>query len=459
VIPSFDPALWRRVSWTVLSLALVAFIFLGLAEQGSRGGGLLAPPDSPLPFERHRLFGLDLSQMSSVQALDWLNAAGNPSLALILIPVDADVVDALAREDGRDAALNAIDRLRQAAGGSPLGLCLDRPPDVVGGLAVAQAVVEAIEARFPDQVVFVRSCHQDSAAGWQGNLDAAARPDAVLPAPEGALIPLAGTSVIAVDRLNGVSDLSAEQLRLRSQGRYAIYTFETSAPLDGSAIDDAAEAMSDTSHTALFLVTPVDAVDPAALVGSFSGVVLAGDTLPEGFSSIVAPSVRANDQWQRSNVGTVSYLRSTSASAALAVEFVGTDIYLAAIESPESGMLHVWIDPSSPTAAPTLVLDLASFQARDAAIPLASGLPAARHEVIMQAVTDDNESIAISGLFVTGKPATAWTGTMAAAVVLLAAIVALVERSYTAVVSIRRRSTPPRRRPREGHPRVFARDR
>jgi hypothetical protein len=459
VIPSFDPALWRRASWTVLSLAMVAFICLGLAEQGSRGGGLLAPPDSPLPFERHRIFGLDLSGLSSLQALDWLNAAGNPSLALILVPIDADVVESLAQEDQRETALGAIDTLRQAAGGSPLALCLRRPPDIVGGLGIAQAAVGAIRERFPDQVVYTRACEPDANPSWHANIDEAARPEVAVRAPNDALIPLAGNDVIILDELDSQHDLSADHFRLRSRGSYSIFVMDASEPLSTDAVDDAARAMADTSHSALIMIAPTGSVDPAALAGSIGSVVLAGDALPEGYSGVNAPSLMANDQWQRSNVGTVDYLRASTSTAAIAAEFVGTDVYLMAIESPDSGVVNVWIDPPSPTAPPTVVLDLASFQARDAAIPIASGLPAARHELTIQAVVDEGESITISGLFVTGKPATAWTGTMAAAVVLLAAIVALAERCYTAVTTIRRRTGPPRRRPRTGHPRVFARDR
>lgn len=459
MIPSFDPALWRRASWTVFSLALVAFVSLGIAEQGSRGGGLLSPPDSPLPFERHRVFGLNLSEMSSVQALDWLNAAGNPSLALIVVPIDADVVQSLTQDASRETALNAIDTLRQAAGGSPLAVCLRRPAEIVAGLPIAQAAVGAIGSRFPDQIIYVTACDPDSEPGWQDDINQAARPEAETDATGDDLIPLAGGAIITRAQLDGLEDLDADQFRLRSRGNYTIFALQVSEPLSPGAVQDAAEALADTSHSALIVVTPTGSIDPAGLASSIAGVVLAGEELPEGFSGINAPALNVNDQWQRSNVGTVPYLRATSSSAASAADFVGTDIYLFAIESPDSGVVNVWIDPASPTAPPTVILDLASFQARDAAIPIASGLPAARHELVLQAITEDGESITISGLFVTGKPATAWTGMMAATVVLLAAVIALSERCYTAITAIRRRARPPRRRSRPGHPRVFARDR
>lgn len=459
VIPSFDPALWRRASWTVLTLAVIAFTCLGLAEQGTRGGGLLVPPDAPLPFDRHRVFGLDLGKMSSVQALDWLNAAGNPSLALIVLPIDGDVVDALARDDGRETALNAIDTLRQAAGGSPLAVCLHRPPQIAGGLGVAQAAVGAIRERFPDQIIFVSACNAVDNPGWQSNIDEAARPDAELPAPVESLVPLAGGDVILLDDLDGAEDLSADEFRLHSRGLYAMFVLDAAQPLDSSVVNAAAGALADTSHTALVLVNPIESVDPAGLTGSIAPVVLAGGTLPEGFSSVDAPGVNINDQWQHTSVGTTNFLRATSSSAAISAEFIGTDIYLIGIESPESGIVNVWIDPESQTAPPTVVLDLSSVQARDSAVPIASGLPAAHHDVVIQAVGAEGQSVMLSGLFVTGKPATAWTGLMAAFVALLAAVVALSERSYAAVAAIRRRALPPRRRPRPGHPRVFARDR
>ncbi len=459
MIPSFDPALWRRASWTVLSLAMVAFICLGLAEQGSRGGGLLAPPDAPLPFERHRMFGLDLSGMSSLQALDWLNAAGNPSLALMVVPVDADVVLSLSQEEQRETGLNAIDTLRQAAGGSPLAVCLRRPPDIVGGLGIAQAAVGAIRSRFPEQIIYATACDPDEHPGWHDDIDEAARPDAEIRSTNNSLIPLASSSVVVVERLDGPNDLTVDEFRLRSPGRYAMFELEVFEPVSSGLVEDAARAMAGTSHSALILLSPAGSVDPSALASSIGSVVLAGDVLPEGFSSVGAPAIAANDQWQQSNVGTVNYLRASMSTAAIAADFVGTDVYLLGIESPDSGLVQVWIDPESPTAPPTVVLDLASLQARDAAIPIANGLPAARHEIVVQAVVNDGQSVTISGLFVTGKPATAWTGTMAVAVVLLAGVIALVERCYTAITAIRRRSGPPRRLPRPGHPRVFARDR
>jgi len=459
MIPSFDPALWRRASWTVLLLGLVAFVCLGLAEQGSRGGGLQVPPDAPLPFERHRVFGLNLSRMSSLQALEWLNAAGNPSLALISVPIDPDVVLTLAQDESRETALTAIDALQQAAGGSPLAFCLRRPAEITDGLVLAQAAVAAIASRYPGQALYVSACEPDDLPGWQQDIADAAQPDAQEALPDNALVPLSGSAVLSLEQLDGTGQLNAEHFRLRASGNYTVYVLDASDPLDDALVADAAEALADTSHSALILVTPTAAVDPAGLTSSIGSVVLAGDALPEGFSGINAPALRVNDDWQRSNVGTTGYLRATAPTAAIAAGFVGTDIYLSGIESPESGLVQIWIDPQSPTSPPTVVLDLASSQARDAAIPIARGLPAARHEIVLQAIMDDGDSVTISGLFVTGKPATAWTGTMAAAVVLLATVVALSERCYSAIVAIRRRTRPPRRRTRPGHPRVFARDR
>ena len=442
----------------MLSLALVAFISLGLAEEGSRGGGLQIPPDAPLPFQRHRIFGLNLAEMSSFQALEWLNAAGNPSMALIVLPIDADVVESLAQDDQRDAALAAIDTLRNAAGGSPLAVCLRRPAEIGGGSELADAAVDAITTRFPDQVVYVRACDPDEFPGWQSHIDGAARPDAEVSVAGNALIPLGGDGVVLTERIDSVNELDAEHFRLHARGYYTVFLLSMAEAMSAEDVQRAAEALADTSHSALILVSPVDGVDPSAVTSSIGSVALAGTTLPEGFSGVGAPAMTLNDQWQSTTVGTVDYLRTTSSTAALSVEFIGTDAYLSAIESPESGVVNVWIDPDSPTAKPTVVLNLDSRQARDAAIPIAQGLSAARHQLILQTVNDEGQSVAISGIFVTGKPATAWAGTMAAAVVLLAAVVALSERCYAAINAIRRHSSPPRRRHRTGHPRVFARD-
>ncbi|MDQ3549018.1 MAG: hypothetical protein M3439_09380 [Chloroflexota bacterium] len=394
-----------------------------------------------------------------MQALDWLNAAGNPSLALISIPIDPDVVLSLGQDESREAALTAIDTLQQAAAGSPLAICLRRPAEITDGLGLAQSAVSSITSRYPGQALYVSACEPDERPGWQQDIAEAVRPDAEEALPNNALVPLSGGALLFLEQLDGTGQLDAEHFRLRARGNYAVYALDTPDPLGSDLVADAAEALADTSHSALILVTPTTSVDPAGLASSIGSVVLAGDALPEGFSGINAPALRVNDDWQRSNVGTTGYLRATTPTAAIAAGFVGTDIYLAAIESPDSGLVQIWIDPESPTSLPTVVLDLASSQARDAAIPVARGLPAARHEIVLQAIMDDGDSVTISGLFVTGKPATVWTGTMAAAVVLLAAVAALSERCYTAIVAIRRRTGPPRRRARPGHPRVFARDR
>ncbi|MEX1158057.1 MAG: hypothetical protein WEC79_03920 [Thermomicrobiales bacterium] len=459
MIPSFDPILWRRASWSVLALAGVAFICLGVAEQGSRGGGLQTPPHSPLPFERHRVFGLNLAGMSSLQALDWLNAAGNPSLALVVLPIDAEVVASLGQDDSRDAGLAAIDALRHAAGGSSLAVCLRRPQDTIGGLPVAEAAVSAISARFPEQIVYVGACDPAEHPAWQADVAEAARTDAEIQFPVNALIPLAGGDVVVTQQLDGTDELDSTDLRVSSPIAYSFYLLDSPAPLNDETIQDAAAALADSTQAALVLVAPTDGVDPAGLAGSIASVRLPTRTLPEGFSGVTAPSVNLNDVWQRTNVGTIVYMRATQTGAALAAEFIGTDVYLMGIEGPDSGIVQVWIDPDSPSAPPSVVLDLAAGQARDAAIPIARGLPAARHQLIIQAGAPDGTNVTISGLYVTGTPATAWAGMMAAAVVLLAAVVALAERSYTAVVAIRQRGRPPSRRPRTGHPRVFARDR
>jgi hypothetical protein len=419
---------------------------------------LRSAPDAPLPFERHRVFGVNLSGMSSLQALDWLNAAGNPNFALVVAPIDADVVSALAQGDNREAALTAVETMRQAAGGSPLAVCLRRPSDIVGGLSIAQAAVGAISSRIPDQVVYVSACDGEH-PGWQANIVEAARPDLETGGTRQALIPFSAGAIVDLQPLDEIDDLEDERLMTAAADRYVLYSAPVFEPLGVERVESIAETLSDASQAGLVLLEPAPESDAAALAASIANVTLASGILPEGFASVAGPGVTQNESWRQASVGTIRYLRASGAGAALAAEFIGTDIFLVGLQSPESGVVQVWIDPASSTARPTVELDLESVQARDVAIPIARGLPAARHRIVIQAVADDGRSVTLSGLFVTGKPATAWTGAMAATALLAVAIAALTERSYAAVVAIRRRAAPPRRRIRSGHPRVFARDR
>ena len=75
--------------------------------------------------------------------------------------------------------------------------------------------------------------------GRQNDIDQAARPDAEVPAPNESLVPMAGGNVIVLEQLDGVSDLDADQFRLRSSGNYSIFLLNTDEPLSSETISDA----------------------------------------------------------------------------------------------------------------------------------------------------------------------------------------------------------------------------
>ncbi|MGH9175672.1 MAG: hypothetical protein ACRD1H_15000, partial [Vicinamibacterales bacterium] len=369
-----------------------------------------------------------------------------------------DVVTALGQEAEQAAAVAAVETLRAAAGDSPIAACLRPPPEDIGWQAAARVAVDVLGTRFPDQFVYVTVC-DDADRNWRSVVAETAGPDMPDTTGEQTLVPLSAGAFVEIRHLDPDERLDTESVSRLSSGGYTAVAAEIDTPLAADVVERSAEALLSTAFAALILITPTDDVDPTALVGSFSNVVLTGNTLPEGYSSVLAPGVAANESWTRTNVATVSYLRTTESAAGVAAEFVGTDIYLLGLASPESGVVEVWIDPGSATAPPTNVIKLAALQAQDVAIPIARGLPAARHEVVLRAVTEGSQSVMISGLFVTGKPATAWNGAMAACSLIAIAAAALTERTFAAITRIRRQSGPTRRRVLTGHPRVFARER
>jgi hypothetical protein len=459
---TFDEMLRRRVSWTVLAIACIAYVCLGLAESGVRRTDMDVPPDAPLPFRRDHVFGVDLRAYSSLQAREWLAAAGSPSLPLIVLPIDGDVVTALGHPDGQPAAFAAIDSLIQAATGSPLGVCLHKPAGTVGGLGVAQAAVGVLTERYPTSIVYVSACEYDTDPQWQQDVANATLTSAstTIP-PTPALIPLSTGEAVYLSDLSGPDQLRRGSLVSRGTDAYTVYVVPFDAPAESTTVEHAVSALRTTAHAALFLARPRADVDPAALLASIGGARIDGPTLPDGFTTSAAPQVTVGEGWQLTSVATVPYRYSPAESAAMAVEIIGTDVHMLALEAPQAGVVNIWIDPDAAdqTHAPDAVIDLAADQARDAAVEIASGLPASRHRLVLQAVNADGSTVAISGFFVTGKPTPVWTGLLAAVALYVIAGLAIAERCYSSLVSIRGRAQPLRRRPVRSHPRVFARER
>ena len=113
-----------------------------------------------------------------------------------------------------------------------------------------------------------------------------------------------------------------------------------------------------------------------------------------------------------------------------------------ALLSPTAGSIVVWIDrpPGGPDETPDLVIDLAADQARDAAIVLASDLPADQHSATLVVQSDE---VVLAGLFLSGKPEAAWSTALASVGLILIAIASGAVVAHSAVRSIRRRTLPP----------------
>lgn len=456
----------RRSStmWSAAIIACVALISLGLAEQGGRGTRLDVVPDAPLPFPRHEVMGVDLRAYSSLEALQWLQAAGPDPFALVAIAVDPDIVRALSTPDQESAAIEAMDQLIDAAAGSPIAVCLWKPADAVDGLAIAQAATDALIERYPDRIAYASGCDDRTDPEWQQSVAAAIEPTgAPVAGASSAMMPLAAGAPLRIVALEDSDELTVPDAVSETRGmqRYALLTVDMANPADAALLDRANAIIEEVAIVGLILAAPEQGQDPVAFASSVRSAGLTGGVLPEGFSNVTAPGVSTAGEWNVPAVGTVRYARTSANDAAMSVDFVGTEIHVAGLASPDGGRLLAWIDPdaSDTTAPPDAVLDFSAEQAADTALPVLTDLPAARHRLVILAQTDPGESVSISGFVTTGSVMPRWTTRMAAAGLLGLAIAAVAERAYTAVRGIRSRNArPPTRRP-SRNPRVFNRSR
>ena len=75
-------SLVRRSAVLIAMFAIAALLLQGFAEQGSIGSSLEPVPQQPLPFQRERIFGVDLSDRPSLEAVEWLESSGSSVYAL-----------------------------------------------------------------------------------------------------------------------------------------------------------------------------------------------------------------------------------------------------------------------------------------------------------------------------------------------------------------------------------------
>jgi hypothetical protein len=460
MFPRIDERFRRRISWSVLVLALLSFVCLGLAEQGTRGTAMGSPPSAPLPFARHLVMGLDLQHLSSLDAIQWLENADVENVAFIAIPIDADVVAAFGQDDVQEMAASALDRLVAAGNNAPLAACLRRPAAVDDAERVALVAIETMIERYPGAIAYVSACDPGADPVWQQDIAramaqinqwVAPTTEALVPVASG--VPIASVSVASFEQLR-------ENLATANLGAgYALARIPVTAPVEQADVLACQEAIAESAHLALVMLQPDRDLDPDAVVPALASAPLQGNFLPEGFTNAAAPFIIREGEWQESTVGTVEYLRTSEEQSTLVFDFIGTDVYLLGIRSPEGGQVSAWIDPQvtgQPTQ-PDVLIDFSASQARDSVRPLFTGLPAARHRVYVVAQNNEETQVTLSGFVVMSRPTPAWTGLLAASTMLLIGTAALAERCHASIVAIRRYARPRGADSERRHPRGFKR--
>jgi hypothetical protein len=102
---------------------------------------------------------------------------------------------------------------------------------------------------------------------------------------------------------------------------------------------------------------------------------------------------------------------------------------------------------------PTSEISLDATQARDAAVPLFTGLPATHHRVVVASAGGD---VVVSGIFISGRATPGWANGVAAFGLLVTSIAALAQICFVAVQNIRAEASVGSRRRGGEHPRGFS---
>jgi hypothetical protein len=395
--------------------------------------------------------------MSSLRALEWLRAAGPSPAALVVVPLDGDVVAALGQPEAQGTAFSAVDLIVEAAGEGPLAACLHKPTQTVGVLGVAQAAVGALSERYTDRFAYVFGCDMSGDREWQRALAQAAlkSPDPVA-GHDRDLIPLSAGAPIEV-RTISANRLNVASVRGLADGSYVAPEVPIDAAPDVNLLQRASDVLESVAHVGLVLLQPHNSSDAAAIAAVTRTTALEADELPQGYSSAISTGIAVTSGWQTARVGTLTYLQAQQPGAALSVTFVGSELYVLGLRSPEGGELEAWLDRDPQTSqAPDARLSFAADQARDAVLDVFGGLAAMRHRVTFVVAQG---SIVVAGLFVAGKAQVDWASGFAAVGLLIVGVAALGDLSYSAIQQVRGRSPVPTRRRRRAHPREFERTR
>lgn len=447
-----------RSGWLIVALAVISYVLVAAAEQGTVGAGLRSVPESPLPFARHHGAGLDLSQMSSLTALDWLEQADTSSVTTILLPLDGDIVEAFNAPESYADARRAVQTLVDAVDDSPIVVCLRRPVSAVPEEELAEAAVTALVDGFGDSIAYITTCGSESSSTWHGNVIDILGLEPSGSASERILAPVSVGPPIRLQRPIGLDDLSGVEIDGLAGDLHVAISLRTPGLLDEQTRMDLQDDLRTRSHLALFLVAPPENTSPAEVVQALAFPPPDSATLFEGYNSVTTPGITWQGEWIPTEVGPVLYQRSIDPGSVVTAEFVGTEVWALGIAAPEGGMIGVWIDApeGSLSSQPDVVVDFSRTQARDDSFLLVDGLSASTHRLTI--VTSEGD-VAISGFFVTGRPEAGWQGFLAALGLIVLAIAGLTAVIAVAVDELRLRIGLDRSDDEEAeHPRVFKRE-
>lgn len=439
-------------------LAFTSYLLVAVAEQGSAGAGLEIVPDDPLPFRSHVGVGIDLSAMSSLAALEWIENADVPGAPLLVMPVDGDIVAAFNDPETFGAARTAIDSLIGAGGDIPVVLCLRKPVTATEESVLAEAVVTVIVEDYTDSVAYLSTCPGDSSDTWHTSILTALGWDSAEITNERALAPVSIGAAIRVPDAIPASEMTDIYIDRLVGSSYVAITLDRQSLLTEPLRNDIRDALTDRSHVALVLVRPDPDVNPQEFGATARLDLQAPAELSEGYNDVFAPAVTFEGEWTPTRVGPVVYQRTTETGASLSAGFVGTEVWAVGLVSPAAGTIGVWIDAEEPVTSvnPDRIIDLSGEQAVDDAMLLIDNLPAATHQITI--VASDGE-VAIAGLFVTGRPEGGWHGGLGALGILFSAMAGLAVVISVAVDDLRARIGLDRSDEQDAdHPRIFRRE-
>lgn len=444
--------------WLIAILASASFVLMAFAEQGTAGAGLREVPNDPLPFNRHAGIGVDLTGLSSLQAVEWLEAADVSRAPLVVIPLDGDIVAAFNTPEVSQIAHQAVEMLLSGADGTTIAVCLRRPISAMEEQVLAATAVAVLTEVYSERITYLGACAQDTQPSWEAHVLAELN---YLPPGSPSERMLAPVSIGAPLRLqNAVQPGELGDVFYDSVGgdTYAAVRLAPTASLDEPTRQRLWESIHSRGQVAVFVAAPDPDASPEGFVQSLSFGNRINTEMSEGFNNATSPLITWNGDWTLTPVGPVEYQRTLTPGSSLTTEFVGTEMWVIGIASPDGGQLGVWVDSEEPdtSTAPDRIIDLERSQARDQSMLAIDGLPAARHRITLVAAGTE---VSISGLFVTGRTESGIHGTIGSLGLIATAVAGLAIVLSVAVDDLRIRIGLDRPGEDESeHPRIFSRD-